>query len=72
MDVAVDTKINPTGLSQSSYFLFRKNVIELQKHVDGSLKDLFMKQKDFKAHITLARIKFPERQKNNLLMKLKT
>ncbi len=35
-------------------------VLELQKMIDDSLKGLFKKEKDFKAHITLARVKYPE------------
>ena len=33
-------------------------VLELQKSIDEDLKKLFKKEKDFKAHITLARVKF--------------
>ena len=33
-------------------------VLELQKTIDESLKKMFKKEKDFKAHITLARVKF--------------
>lgn len=39
-------------------------VLELQKNIDESLKELFKKEKDFKAHITLARVKYPEDKKN--------
>ncbi len=39
-------------------------VLELQKAVDDSLKNFFRKEKDFKAHITLARVKFPEDKKS--------
>lgn len=35
-------------------------VLELQKNIDESLKPLFKKEKEFKAHITLARVKYPE------------
>ncbi len=35
-------------------------VSELQKKIDESLKAMFKKEKDFKAHITLARVKYPE------------
>lgn len=35
-------------------------VLELQKNIDESLKPLFRKEKEFKAHITLARAKYPE------------
>lgn len=38
-------------------------VLELQKNIDESLKTLFKKEKDFKAHITLARVKYPEDKK---------
>lgn len=34
-------------------------VIKLQKQVDNSLEKLFRKEKDFKAHITLARVRLP-------------
>ncbi|HLC60972.1 MAG TPA: RNA 2',3'-cyclic phosphodiesterase [Candidatus Nanoarchaeia archaeon] len=40
-----------------------EKIIELQKQVDASLKNLFKKEKDFKAHITLARTKFPDDKK---------
>ena len=38
-------------------------VLELQKNIDDSLKPLFKKEKEFKAHITLARVKYPEDKK---------
>ena len=38
-------------------------ILELQESVDVSLKSLFKKENDFKAHITLARVKFPEDKK---------
>jgi len=41
-------------------------VLELQKNIDESLKMLFKKEKDFKAHITLARVKYPEDKKQFL------
>ncbi len=41
-----------------------EKVIELQKQIDETLKNLFKKEKDFKAHITLARVKFPEDKKS--------
>ena len=41
-------------------------VLELQKNVDDSLKDLFKKERDFKAHITLARVKFIDDKKRFL------
>ena len=40
-----------------------ENVLELQRNVDESLKSMFNKEKDFKAHITLARVKYPEDKK---------
>lgn len=39
-------------------------VSELQKKIDESLKSMFKKEKDFKAHITLARVKYPEDKKD--------
>ena len=39
-------------------------VAELQEKIDESLKNLFKKEKDFKAHITLARVKYPEDKKS--------
>jgi len=39
-------------------------ILELQKQVDYSLKKYFKKEKDFKAHITLARVKNPEDKKS--------
>ena len=41
-------------------------VLELQKNIDEALKELFKKEKDFKAHITLARVKYPEDKKQFL------
>ena len=38
-------------------------ILELQNKIDNSLKSLFKKDKDFKAHITLARVKYPEDKK---------
>ena len=38
-------------------------VIELQNSIDEKLKELFKKEKDFKAHITLGRIKYVEDKK---------
>jgi 2'-5' RNA ligase len=35
-----------------------KPILELQKNVDEILKKLFKKEKNFKAHVTLARVKF--------------
>lgn len=40
-----------------------EKIIELQSEIDDSLKDLFKKEKDFKAHITLARVKYLEDKK---------
>lgn len=39
-------------------------IIELQKQIDESLKQLFKKEKYFKAHITIARVKYPEDKKS--------
>ena len=39
-------------------------ILELQKGIDGSLSKLFKKEKYFKAHITLARVKYPEDKKS--------
>lgn len=39
-------------------------ILELQHKIDESLKKLFKKEKDFKAHITLARVKYPEDKKS--------
>ena len=36
-----------------------EKVMVLQKQIDNSLEKFFKKEKDFKAHITLARVKFP-------------
>lgn len=41
-------------------------ILELQKRIDEMLKPLFKKEKDFKAHITLARVKYPEDKKQFL------
>ena len=47
-----------------------ENILELQKNIDESLKSLFRKEKDFKPHLTLARVKYIE-DKNNFINKLK-
>jgi len=39
-------------------------ISELQNKIDESLMGLFKKEKDFKAHITLARVKYPEDKKS--------
>ena len=44
--------------------------IELQRSIDEKLQQLFKKEKDFKAHITLGRIKYVE-NKEDFLNKLK-
>ena len=41
-----------------------EKIIELQKQVDDSLKNLFKREKDFKAHITLARVRYPTDKKS--------
>jgi len=41
-----------------------EKVFELQKNVDESLKPMFKKEKDFKAHITIARVKYIEDRKS--------
>lgn len=43
-----------------------EQVLKLQKGIDEALKPLFRKEKDFKAHITLARVKYPEDKKQFL------
>ena len=40
-----------------------EKILELQKQIDEALSRLFKKEKDFKAHITLARVKYPEDKK---------
>ncbi len=47
-----------------------KEILELQKNIDESLKKLFKKEKDFKAHITLARVKYID-NKEDFIGKLK-
>lgn len=47
-----------------------KEILELQKNIDENLKTLFEKEKDFKAHITLARVKYIE-NKEDFIAKLK-
>lgn len=39
-------------------------ILELQKKIDEQLKPYFKREKDFKAHITLARVKYPEDKKS--------
>lgn len=41
-----------------------EKVLELQSKIDEILKPLFKKDRDFKAHITLARVKYPEDKKS--------
>ena len=41
-----------------------EKVLELQKEIDDLLKSFFKKEKNFKAHITLARVKYPEDKKS--------
>ena len=38
-------------------------IVELQKDIDEKFKQLFKKEKNFKTHITLARVKFIENKK---------
>lgn len=45
-------------------------VLELQKSIDENLKKMFKKEKDFKAHITLARVKYID-NKEEFIEKLK-
>ena len=47
-----------------------EKVLELQKQIDESLKKMFRKENDFKAHITLARVKYIE-DKKQFLQQLK-
>lgn len=46
------------------------DILELQKNIDEKLKKLFKKEKNFKSHLTLARVKFID-DKNNFIGKLK-
>lgn len=41
-----------------------EKVIELQGNIEKSLEKMFRKEKDFKAHITLARVREPEDKKS--------
>ena len=43
-----------------------EKVLELQKNIDEFLEKIFKKEKDFKSHITLARVKYPEDKKQFL------
>jgi 2'-5' RNA ligase len=45
-------------------------ILELQKDIDEALEKSFKKEKNFKAHITLARVKYIE-DKENFINKLK-
>ena len=45
-------------------------IIELQKDIDTNLELLFKKEKDFKPHLTLARVKYVE-DKDDFINKLK-
>lgn len=46
------------------------DILELQKNIDEKLKKLFKKEKNFKSHLTLARVRFIY-DKNNFIGKLK-
>lgn len=46
------------------------NILKLQNIIDDSLKHLFKKERDFKAHVTLARVKNLE-DKKSLIEQLK-
>ena len=46
-------------------------VIELQRSIDEKLRELFKKEKDFRAHITLGRVKYVE-NKEQFFSKLKS
>lgn len=48
----------------------KDKIIELKNKIDESLKDIFSKEKDFKPHITLARVKFVK-DKQEFIKKLK-
>jgi RNA 2',3'-cyclic 3'-phosphodiesterase len=45
-------------------------ILELQKNIDENLKKLFKKEKNFKSHITIARVKFVD-NKEKFIDKLK-
>jgi len=49
-------------------------IAELQKQIDSKLKDFFEKEKNFEAHITIARVKFVENKMDYIenLKKIKT
>ncbi len=40
-----------------------EQILELQKNIDENLKKLFKKEKDFKPHLTIARVKYIEDKK---------
>jgi len=42
----------------------KRPILELQRDIDETLKKLFGKEKNFKAHVTLARVKYVENKKN--------
>ena len=46
-------------------------VLELQKNIDENLKKLFKKEKDFKPHLTIARVKYIE-DESSFISKLKS
>lgn len=48
-----------------------KEILQLQKNIDENLKILFKKDKNFKGHVTIARVKFIENKKD-FIEKLKT
>lgn len=45
-----------------------EQIMQLQKSIDNSLLPLFKKERNFKAHITLARVKFAENKENFVKM----
>lgn len=40
-----------------------EKILELQSQIDESLRKIFKKEKGFKAHVTLCRVKYPEDKK---------
>ncbi len=77
----ISISINSVGIFPSENYIRvvwvgikpEDKVLELQKQIDGSLCKSFKKEKYFKAHITLARVKFIDDKKSfiNQLKKIK-
>ena len=63
VEILKNVKFGPFSVFLDSIGKPEDRILELQNKIDEALKPLFRKEKDFKAHITLARVKYPEDKK---------